>query len=162
LIQDRLQAVLAPRTGFQQTAAICAALAAFTPSGLGDPARALTDARHLCRQRGFVVLISDFFDKEDLLLGELAQLRAQGHDVLALQILDPVEAELPAKGDYDFLDAEGNGSLRTSTEELHRIHSRVVAKWRAGLRATCLATGLRWESVTTADPFRPVLRRWLE
>ncbi|MDB6175767.1 MAG: hypothetical protein JWL59_5078 [Chthoniobacteraceae bacterium] len=161
LLQERLHAVLKPRPGTAQTAAICAALAGMTPSGPGDPARALADARHLCRQRGFVVLISDFFDKENLLLGELAQLRAQGHDVLALQILDPIEAELPLNGDYEFLDVEGNGSVQTSTEELHRVHARVVADWRASLRAISLAAGLRWESVTTADPLVPLLRRWL-
>jgi uncharacterized protein (DUF58 family) len=162
LLQDRLSAVHPPRTGATHTAGICAALSSITPSGPGDPARALADARHLCRQRGFVILMSDFFDKEDVLLGELAQLRAQGHDVLALQILDPVEAQLPTSGDYDFLDTEGGGRLRTSTEELHRAHARVVADWRATLRATSLATGVRWESVTTADPLAPMLRRWLE
>lgn len=162
LIEDRLHAVLPARTGSTQTAAICAALARTTPSVSGDPARALAEARHLCSQRGFVVLISDFFDKEDILLGELAQLRAQGHDVLALQILDPIEAELPTTGDYDFLEPEGNGRLKTSTEELHGVHARLVAEWRANLRATSLATGLRWESVTTAEPLAPLLRRWLQ
>ena len=162
LIQDRLHEVLAPRTGAPHTAGICAALAAAAPSGPGDPARALAEARHLCRQRGFVILMSDFFDKEDVLLAELAQLRTQGHDVLALQILDPIEAELPTTGDYDFIETEGGSRLRTSTEELHRAHARVVADWRATLRSTSVGSGLRWESVTTVDPIAPVLRRWLE
>lgn len=162
LIQDRLQAALPPRTGSTHTAAICAALSAANPSGSGDISLALTDARHLCRQRGFVVLISDFFDKEDALLGELTQLRAQGHDVLALQILDPIEAQLPTSGDFDFLDIEGGGRLRTSTDEIHAVHARVVAEWRSKLRNASLGAGLRWESVTTADPLAPMLRRWLD
>jgi uncharacterized protein (DUF58 family) len=162
LLQDRLQAALPPRTGSAHTAAICAALAAAVPLGSGDISLALTDARHLCRQRGFVVLISDFFDKEDVLLAELAQLRAQGHDVLALQVLDPVEVRLPDSGDFDFLDAEGGGRLRTSTDEIHTAHARVVAEWRAELRSASLGSGLRWESVTTADALAPMLRRWLD
>ncbi len=86
----------------------------------------------------------------------------RGHDVLALQILDPVEAELPAAGDYDFLDPEDGGRLRTSTEDVHREYSRIVADWRAGLRDKSLASGLRWESVTTAEPLVPLIRRWVE
>ncbi len=161
IIQDRLRSVLAPRTGLSHTTAICAALGAATPGGPGDPARALADAHHLCRQRGFVVLLSDFFDKETAILAELTQLRAQGHDVLALQVLDPVEIEIPKTGDYEFLEQEGGGRLRTSTEDLHRAHASTVADWRAGLRTASLAAGLRWESVSTAEPLAPVLRRWL-
>lgn len=108
------------------------------------------------------MLISDFCEKEDALLSELAQLRAQGHDVLAMQVLDPIEAELPTSGDFEFLDIEGGNRLRTSTEELHAAHARVVAEWRARLRGTSVSAGIRWASVTTAEPLTPVLRRWLE
>jgi uncharacterized protein (DUF58 family) len=157
-----LHAALSPRTGVAQTAGICHALASVKPAGIGDPRRALAGAHYLFRQRGFVILISDFLEQEDAILGELAQLRARGHDVLALQILDPVEAELPASGDYDFLDLEDGARLRTSTEDVHREYARIVAEWRAGLRARALASGLRWESVTTADPLVPLIRHWVE
>jgi uncharacterized protein (DUF58 family) len=162
LIQDRLRAILAPRTGPSHTAGICAALASATPAGPGDLLLALAEARHLCRQCGFVVLISDFFEKENTIFAELIQLRAQGHDVLALQILDPIEAELPKTGDYEFLDIEAGGRLRTSTEDLHAAHLRVVNDWRSTLRTTAFAGGLRWESITTDASIAPVLRRWLE
>jgi len=162
LIQDRLNSAYAPRVGAAQVAGICASLARSQPAGEGVPARALLDARHLCRQRGFVVLLSDFFDKEEAILTELAQLRAQGHDVLAMQVLDPMEVELPATGDFEFLDVEGGGRLRASADEIRATHARLVADWRARLRSTSLAAGLRWESVTTEEPLVPVLRRWLE
>ena len=90
------------------------------------------------------------------------ELRAQGHDVLAMQVLDPVEVELPTTGDFEFLDVEGGGRLRASADEIRTAHARSVADWRAKLRSASLAAGLRWESVTTAEPLAPVLRRWLE
>lgn len=161
LLGTRLEVAQPARTGSSHTAGICAALAAASPSGTGDIAAAFADARHFCRQRGFVVLISDFFDKEDALLAGLAELRAQGHDVLAMQVLDPIEAELPKRGDYDFVSAEGDARLKTSTEEIHIAHARAVAAWRARLRTAAFAAGLRWESVTTAEPLAPVLRRWV-
>jgi hypothetical protein len=103
-----------------------------------------------------------FFEKENATLSELGQLRAQGHDVLALQVLDPVEVELPKTGDFEFLDIEGGGRLRASSDELYLAHARVVAEWRESLRTATVAAGIRWESVTTAEPLAPVLRRWLE
>ncbi len=161
-IQGDIHAAFGPRSSAAQIAGICHALASATPTGAGDPVRALSGAHHWCRQRGFVILISDFLQQEDAMLGELAQLRVRGHDVLALQILDPLEVEIPATGDYDFFDPEDGGRLRTSTEDVHREYVRIVAEWRANLRAKSLATGLRWESVPTAEPMAPLLRRWLE
>jgi uncharacterized protein (DUF58 family) len=161
LLVARLEAPHSARTGTIHAAGICSALAAASPEGEGDVAAAFADARHFCRQRGFIVLLSDFFDKEDVLLGGLAELRAQGHDVLAMQVLDPVEAELPRVGDYDFLCAESGTRLKTSTEPIHAAHLRVVAAWRDRLRVAAHAAGVRWESVTTAEPLAPVLRRWM-
>ena len=117
---------------------------------------------HICSQRGFVILISDFFDKDDALIVGLAQLSAQGHDVLALQVLDPMEVELPASGDYEFLDAEDGSRLKTSAEELRASHKKAVAEWREALRTRSLAAGLRWQTTTTEDPLEPVLRAWLD
>ena len=51
--------------------------------------------------------------------------------MLALQVLDPLEAELPKRGDYDFFSAEGGARLKTSTEEIHTAHASAVAARRA-------------------------------
>jgi uncharacterized protein (DUF58 family) len=161
ILRANISAVSPPRTGSQQAMGICAALAANAASGPGDLAVALNEARELCRRRGFVVLISDFFDKENVLLSELAQLRAQGHDVFAMQILDPMEAELPAAGDFDFIDPETGARLRTSVEEIRAGYSHRVALWREDLRASALTAGIRWRSATTADPIIPLLRDWI-
>ena len=161
MLAERLESVIPARTGAPHVAGICAALGGVTPSGTGNPAKALLEARHLCRERGFVVFVSDFFENEDVVIGELAQLRAQGHDVLALQVLDPVEVELPATGDFEFLNVEDGKRMRGSAEEIRMAHARLVANWRAKLRTSAIAAGLRWESVTTAEPLAPLLRRWL-
>lgn len=161
LLSSNLLEGLPPRTGLRHAMAICATLAAHRAGGRGDLSLAMNEVRAICRQRGFVVLISDFFDKEDVLVSELSQLRAQGHDVMALQILDPVEAELPKSGDIDFLDSETGERLRASVEEVRAAHAEAVAKWRSRLRTQAMAAGLRWESVTTAAPIIPLLRSWI-
>lgn len=161
LLRANLLAGFPPRIGSRQAMSICAELAANSATGAGDLSLAMSEARGLCRQRGFVVLISDFFDKEHVLLSELAQLRAQGHDVLALQILDPVEVELPTSGDFDFRDTESGARLKVSVEDVRAAHAGLVGAWRSGLQTAALSSGLRWRSVTTAEPIIPLLRSWI-
>lgn len=161
LLGSRLEAVRPSRTGARHLTSICAGLSAAAPAGEGDLSRALTEVRALCRRRGFIILISDFFDKEDIMVRELSALRAQGHDVLALQILDPLEAELPATGDFDFIDLESGARLKASADALRDTHRAVVADWRENLRTACTTGGIRWETTTTSDPIVPLLQRWL-
>lgn len=161
VLQQSLAAATPPRTGSHHAAGLCALLAQTTPHGPGDISAALADARTLCRQRGFVVLLSDFFDKEALIMAELSHLRAHGHDVLALQVLDPLEAELPPDGDFKFLDAESGDHLEISASEIRAVHAKTVADWCASLRTAAHTAGVRWESVTTTDSIVPTLRRWM-
>ncbi len=130
--------------------------------GEGDFDKVADEMPTFCRQTGFVVLISDFFDREDELLGTLANLKARGHDVLALHLLDPAEAELPEKGDYEFVNLESGARLRTSVESLRTLHRSTVAHWRGRLKSAAQASGIRWTTATTADPIVPLLRSWLD
>lgn len=140
---------------------LCAALANTRAEGPGNIAAALAPCQALCRQRGFVILLSDFLDNEEAIIHELAGYRAQGHDVLALQILDPHEIAIPATGDFDFEDPETGRILRASAESLHTAYARRVAAWRQSLRQRAGTLGLRWLSTSTEAPLTAVLRQWL-
>ena len=156
-----LSAALPPRSSADHVSGICAALAGVTAAGPGQMGAAFQEARTLCRQRGFILLISDFLDEADTLLSELAACRAQGHDVLALQVLDPAEIELPKTGDYDFLDPETGTRLRTSVESIATAYARRIAAWRRSLKQDAESRGLRWQSISTAAPLVQTVREWL-
>jgi len=162
LLRDGLENVIPRGSGQRHFAGICATLASATAGGEGDFAKVSEELPMLCKQPGFVVLISDFFDREDKLLADLSGLKVRGHDVMALQILDPFEVELPEKGDYDFIDLESGQRLRTSVESLRSSHATAVSAWREKLRSQALAGGIRWASATTARPIVPLLRDWLD
>lgn len=153
---------LPARSGTAHLSAICATLSKAQPAaGSGGIAAALRKAASLCRSRGFVIFASDFFDDDPDLVGTLSQFRAQGHDVLALQILDPVEARLPESGDFEFIDAESGERLRTESEVVRDAHAAAVDAWRGAIQRACHDAGIRWQSATTADPLVPILRQWL-
>lgn len=162
LLRQGLEGVVERGGGQRHFAGICAALASASVGGEGDFAKVSGEIPMLCKQPGFVVLVSDFFDRENELIGDLAGLKARGHDVMALQLLDPAEAELPEKGDYEFVDLESGSRLKTSVEALRAGHKAAVAGWRADLKSKAHANGIRWASATTAEPIVPLLRSWVE
>lgn len=152
---------LPPRSSKDHVSGICAALGSGTAEGAGDMAAALQEMRTFCRQRGFILFISDFLDQEGATMAELAAFRAQGHDVFALQVLDPLEVSLPEGGDYDFIEPETGGHLRTAAEPIRTAYARRVAEWRAGLSQLAGTHDIRWYSTTTEQPLVATLRGWL-
>jgi uncharacterized protein (DUF58 family) len=153
--------MLPPRSSADHVSGICAAMAGTAPAGAVDLAAALHRSRSFCQQRGFILCLSDFLEREDQSLAELAAFRAQGHDAFVLQILDPMEIELPRSGDYDFIDQESGQRLRAAAEPLHAAYQKRVLDWRTGLRRQAENAGLRWHSVSTEDSLTDTMQRWL-
>ncbi len=103
----------------------------------------------LARQRSLVVVVSDFrgpFDWRSPLL----QLAGR-HDVIAVEVRDPREEELPNVGDLWLVDPETGDQLRVDTRDA-KLRSRFVeaaAQERSGLARTLAALGVRHVVVST-------------
>ena len=120
LFTDRIESYVAPRGGRDHALRIVRDLLAVEPEGRGtDLAGALRFAARVLRRRGIVVVISDFQAADyERPLGILRR----RHDVVAIQLWDPAEAELPAAGLVALKDPE-TGELRvvdTSRPEVRR------------------------------------------
>lgn len=120
------------------------------PHGLAD---ALRRVARLARQPGLVVLISDFRDPRAW-ERSLGSLRVR-HSVLAVEILDPREAELPAVGQLALVDPESGMRIEVDTSssrvrrrfaELERQRRANVARELRRLRIdhAALSTGEDW------------------
>ena len=103
----------------------------------------------LARQRSLVVVVSDFrgpFDWRSPLL----QLAGR-HDVIAVEVRDPREEELPNIGDLWLVDPETGDQLRVDTRDA-KLRSRfatAAAEERTGLARTLAAVGVRHVVVST-------------
>ena len=104
LFSDRVEAYIAPRAGHDHALRIVRDLLALTPRGRGtNLTTALRFARRVLRRRGIVAVVSDFQDTGyERALGIL---RAR-HDVIALHLSDPGEAQIPAAGLLALRDPE--------------------------------------------------------
>ena len=97
------------------------------PDGLNDSDGLADGLRHvarLARQPGLVVVISDFRDQRawERPLGSLGV----GHSVLAVEIVDPRETELPRLGYLSLVDPESGALIEVDTSRRH-VRDRFAA-----------------------------------
>jgi uncharacterized protein (DUF58 family) len=130
--------------------------AGVAPDGRHDPdalAGALLRAGRLAGQPGLVVAISDFRDQRAW-ERPLGSLRVR-HSVLAVEIIDPREAELPAVGHLTLIDPETGARIEVNTSrrrvrerfaELERERRELVASELRRLRVhhATLSTNQDW------------------
>jgi uncharacterized protein (DUF58 family) len=150
--------VLRPQQGRLGLLALLAQLRAADKSSAEDPragGTTLTDAvgrlRGLSRARGLVVLVSDFRGPRDW-EAPLRTLRAR-HGVLAVEIRDPRELELPAMGDVWFTDPETGRQLvvNTSRRRVRRKFAAAAAAERAEVAAALRRAGADHLVLSTGD-----------
>jgi uncharacterized protein (DUF58 family) len=134
--------VLPPRGSKPAMVALRRALAdGVAPDGRHEPAAledALKRAGRLAGQPGLVVVISDFRDQQGW-ERPLGSLRIR-HSVLALEVVDPRESELPAVGHLTLVDPE-TGALIEVNSSRRRVRERFAALERQ--RREAVAAELR-------------------
>jgi uncharacterized protein (DUF58 family) len=107
----------------------------------GDLAAALEALRRPPRRRGFAVVVSDFLG--DLDWERSMRALAVGHDVLAIEVLDPVELGLPAVGLLTLVDPESGRLLEVQTgkKQLRENYAAAAAEQRGQIGAAIRRTG---------------------
>jgi uncharacterized protein (DUF58 family) len=158
--------VLPPRSNRTQMTRIVNALAsplpATSPSAGGTPsnlALGLARAAGLAGRAGFVLLISDLLVEPDALLQQVSGLRALGHDVIVLHVLDPAERDFVADGDGIFVDPESSATVSASAREVREEYQAVVARAIVDWKTGCARRGARYAMTMTDEPFGSPLRR---
>jgi uncharacterized protein (DUF58 family) len=118
--------------------------------GATELGEAIRRADALARQRSFVVLVSDFRGPDDW-HRPLLQLAGR-HDVIAVEIRDPREQELPNAGELWLVDPETGRQLRVDTRsgKLRRRFAEAAAADRARVAKTLGSLGVRHVVLTTS------------
>ncbi len=108
------------------------------PSSL---AHALQATARLARRRGMVAVVSDFLFGTDWEMA-MRSLRDK-HDVLAFELIDPRELELPPVGMLTLVDPETGRSrhVQSSSPRVRRRYAALAAEQRAAIRASLRAAG---------------------
>jgi uncharacterized protein (DUF58 family) len=111
---------------------------------------ALTRTGGLARQRALIVIVSDFRGPLDW-RRPLLELAGR-HDVVAVEVRDPLEQELPNAGELWLVDPETGRQLRVDTrdERLRARFAAAAAEERSGLARVLASLGVRHLVLTTS------------
>ncbi len=101
----------------------------------------LRTANRVARRRGLVVVASDFLDTAEW--EKPLSVIAGRHDVLCLEIVDPVELALPDVGTLAVIDAETGRTrwIDTSSKKLRERYARAAVDRAAGVRSRIRRAG---------------------
>jgi uncharacterized protein (DUF58 family) len=127
LFTDRIEKFVPPKKGKAHILRILRELVSFKPTGTGtDISGALEYFNRVINKRCIAFLISDFVDSGfDKIVGSLSR----RHDLIAIEIIDPREVELPSVGLVKLRDAESGEErwVDTGSEEVREGFHRF---WR--------------------------------
>ena len=159
LFSDRSEGYVPPGHGRKHALRIVRDLLATRPEGKGtDLAGALRFARRVLRSRGIVVVLSDFqASGYERALGVLRR----KHDVVALHLQDPGEAEVPSVGLVALTDPETGERIvaDTSRPEVRRaLSDPVFEKARQVFKKTRVDT----ITLSTAESYEGPLRGFFQ
>lgn len=157
--------VLAPRGSKPGIVALRRALAeGVARDGCRQPealAHAVARTARLARQPGLVVAISDFRDQRTW-ERPLGSLRMR-HSVVAVEISDPREAQLPAAGHLALVDPETGARIEvdTSRPRVRRRFAELERERRAQVARELRRLRVDHVALSTADDWLPALGRHL-
>jgi uncharacterized protein (DUF58 family) len=129
-------------------------------AGLASSApQALTQAARLISRRGMIVLISDLLMDAPEVERALKGLRAMGHDITVLHIMDPAERGLGGSGEALFVDPESDLRVPASVADVRTAYRKTVDEVIAEWRDMLTASGVSYEVILTDESFGVPLRR---
>src|SRR5215467_2432949 len=155
---DRIRSAVPPRARKGQWRRVIAALEEPGTGKASSAPEALEQAARLINRRGLIVLISDLLMDLPEVEPAMRALRAAGHDITVLHVMDPAERDLPVSGEALFVDPESELMVPAAVADVrvayHNTVEEVIGEWRTMFGAI----GVGYEVVSTDAPFGVPLR----
>ena len=153
-----LRNVIRPRAQRAQWTRLVAALDAPGGGDASDVAGAMMQAGRIVNRPGFVVVVSDLLVETTPVADAARALRARGHEVLVVQVMDPAERDFPEAGEALYRDPESLLEVSASPSDVRTPYQATVRaaleEWRTALGRS----GARYALATTDEPFGKALR----
>ncbi len=106
LFSDRVERFIRPKKGRKYVLKVLDEMVNCRPEGRGtDIGQALDFARRVLKKRSVIFVISDFLDARENFILKM-RLLAERHDIIPVQVSDPLEKETRVFGLAEFVDLE--------------------------------------------------------
>ena len=149
------------RSGARHLRLFIERLAAHEPRHVTDTGKALHALAEMLSRRGLIVLMTDCFDDPDAVFSALAHFRKKMHDVILLQILDPVELDLSINRVAEFIDLETGEKLEIDPTAARAAYKKELQGFIDQVRAKCSVMNVDYRLVSTAESHEDFVHQYL-
>jgi uncharacterized protein (DUF58 family) len=111
--------------------------------------------------RSLVVLLSDFFDDIDSIEQGLRHLRYRKHEVIAFQVLDPMEVDFPFEDVTLFKGLEEMGELLTEPQSLRKGYLAELSVFTNQLKKICRGMHIDFTRISSGQALDTALSSFL-
>jgi uncharacterized protein (DUF58 family) len=160
--EDRVIDVLPPRHRPGQLRRMLAMLERPPTGRSTDLSGPLEEVAATLRRRGLIVLVSDLLAPIDLLRTRLGALKARGHDVLVVRVLDPAEVAFGFETPAMFHDVESGRELYIDPGAAREEYLRRFSEHAAGAERACADLGIELAVMTSDRPLDTLLFDFLK
>jgi len=161
LFDETVRDKVPPKNGAPQQVEIVKCLEAAEPKGATGVGEVLNWLAGRLSRKGIVVILSDFFDDLERLVGGMRRLTHAGHEPILIQILDPQEIEF----DYERLlrleGLEGGGRIKVDPKAIRAAYKEELANHRDELKRQAQSLSVDFVSITTTTPLDVSLSTYL-
>jgi uncharacterized protein (DUF58 family) len=161
LVDEGIRMSLPPRATRSYLRELLKELDAARPSNKTGIAASLHVVAEQIKRRGLVIVISDLFDDPEKVMTALKHFRHRGHEVIVLQVLDPMERTFAFGGDAVFKDIETQELISTQPWHIQKAYQQSMREFLDFYKAQCRDNGIDYVLLDTSTPFDKALMEYL-
>lgn len=157
---DRVEKYIPPSKGRKHVLHILTEILRLEPKGKGtNLSQALIFANNVQKKQCTLFILSDFIDESEY--ESTLNVVSRKHQVLAMQVFDPKEAELPNVGLLRVQDAESGeiAMVDSSAERIRQMYRSYWERITARMREALTKYDIAFTSMPTNQDYVPALQR---
>ena len=124
-------------------------------------ARSLHQMAERITRRGLIIILSDLFDDPSKVIAALKHFRHNHHDVLVMQILDPLERSFAFGDAAVFKDLETTEEMMTQPYHIQQAYQREMHTFLERYKRECRENNIDYVLLDTTTPFDTALFQYL-
>ena len=161
LFDDQIRRLLPPRSMRSYLNLILKELQNVNPTGTTRVAETLHQVAERMKRRGLIVLISDLLEEPEEIISGLRHFRYDGHEVIVLQILDPLEMTFAFPKDARFRDLETDERIISQPWHLKTAYQKEMQTFLDEIKVGCRDNGVDYALFDTTQPYDFALMEYL-
>ena len=161
VFDEDVREYIRPSTRPGQLARLFAGLEQTAPQARTNFAKPVQHFENALHRRGIAIIISDFYEKPEMIIQDIASLRFRGNEVILFHILDPQEIRPAMKASALLVDLETDQRIEVIPEYTRTAYRARIDAHIEQLRSLARGAGMDYQLLVTDQPLDRALREYL-